>query len=145
MSARCFSFCGPGFPLDGHFAVGKFIRDALYGNTITVQGDGTPKRSYLHEADLAMWLLYLLTKGHSGTSYNVGSDEVVSIKQLAIRVRDLLAPNAAIKVLQASVPTKSRDMNYVPMISRARSLGCRPWTSLSDSTALTGNFYRTPA
>jgi nucleoside-diphosphate-sugar epimerase len=141
LSARCFAFCGPGLPLDGHFAVGNFIRDALFGNQITVQGDGTPQRSYLYGADLAIWLLYLLLSGSSGISYNVGSDEALSIKELAFRVRDLLAPNTPVTILENPDFLKPKGINYVPNIARARDIGCRPWTSLSDSLRLTANYF----
>lgn len=142
LSARCFAFCGPGLPLDGHFAIGNFIRDALHGNQITVQGDGSPKRSYLYGADLAIWLLYLLIRGQSGTSYNVGSDDALSIKELAYAIRDLLAPNTPIKVMQATKCINQIGISYVPSISRARSIGCRPWTSLTESLTLTAKFHR---
>lgn len=140
--ARCFAFSGPGLALDAHFAVGNFLRDALRGTPITIQGDGTPERSYLHGADLALWLLKLLQDGEAGRSYNVGSDEALSIAALAHRVRDVAAPGLPVQVLQPRGPDAGPPLRYVPAITRARALGCAPWTPLDESIALSAAYWR---
>ena len=90
--ARCFSFVGPDLPIDAHFAIGNFIRDAITANVITVKGDGSPLRTYLDQSDLARWLIALLDQGRNGEAYNVGSNEIISIAEVAKLVRDVLAP-----------------------------------------------------
>jgi nucleoside-diphosphate-sugar epimerase len=142
ISARCFAFCGPGLPLDEHFAIGNFVRDALYSEVITIQGNGSPMRSYLYGADLAVWLLNIMLHGQAGESYNVGSDEAISIKDLAFRVRDLLAPNKIVKVLQSDEPETVTRQYYVPEITRARKLGCAAWTSLDESLKMTAVYWQ---
>ena len=58
---------------------------------MVVNGNGLPCRSYLYAADLTVWLWHLLQKGPANKAYNVGSDESVSIKDLAERTSAVLA------------------------------------------------------
>lgn len=118
--ARCFAFVGPDLPLDVHFAIGNFIRDALWRSEITVAGDGAAVRSYLDQRDLAEWLLTLLEKGQAGVAYNVGSDQAISIADLAYLVRDLVAPNKPVRILGKAEDNSARS-RYVPNISRVQS------------------------
>ncbi|MEO7692149.1 MAG: NAD(P)-dependent oxidoreductase [Sphingomonas sp.] len=97
VNARIFALLGPLLSLDIHFAAGNFIRDAIAGRTIRVEGAGTAVRSYLYPADLTVWLWTLLIRGQSGTVFNVGSEEAVSIAELAQRTAALLgAPDVEI-------------------------------------------------
>lgn len=88
--ARIFALLGPLLNLDIHFAAGNFIRDALINRKITVSGDGRPERSYLYPSDLVVWLLAMLTHGKSGIAYNAGSEEAISIANLAKLTSSLL-------------------------------------------------------
>ena len=133
--ARCFAFIGGDLPLDAHFAIGNFIRDALSSKVITVGGDGTPLRSYLDQRELAVWLNCLILKGRSGQAYNVGSDKAISINDLAKLVRDKLAPGKQIQILGVSDLRQHRNI-YVPDISKVKTeFGLTVKITLTDAIA----------
>jgi dTDP-glucose 4,6-dehydratase len=117
VTARCFAFVGQDLPLDVHFAIGNFIRDALWSDEITVNGDGMPLRSYLDQRDLANWLIKLMPDTKSGEAYNVGSHEVVSISQLAYLVRDLLSPDKPVRIFGKAQAKLERN-RYVQDIEK---------------------------
>ena len=138
--ARCFSFIGPHLPLDARFAVGNFLRDAIAGEKVTVQGDGTAVRSLLHAADLTIWLLAMLVRGQPDRAYNVGSDEAVTIAELARRVAALAPGKPAVRILGTS--SDRIGSRYVPDIARAQSeLGLVPRVHLDDAITRTLAWY----
>lgn len=128
---RCFAFSGPGLALDAHFAIGNFVRDALRAEAIVLNSSGEAMRSYLHGSDMAIWLLTLLLRGERGGAYNVGSDEAISVANLAHRVMARLAPSKPLRIL--GQPDGNGRSFYVPDIARARALGLDVWTSLDAS------------
>jgi nucleoside-diphosphate-sugar epimerase len=128
--ARCFAFVGAGLPLDGHFAIGNFIRDALTQERIVIRGDGKGVRSYLYAADLAVWLIRLLTNGQNRAIYNVGSDEEVTIAELARQVIASLSPEKTV-VIEGASNSPGAGNRYIPSIARARDdLNLDVWTAL---------------
>lgn len=132
VNARIFALLGPLLSLDIHFAAGNFIRDALRGETVVVEGAGTAVRSYLYAADLAIWLWTMLIRGESGATYNVGSEEAVSIAELAHRVHRILG-GTGVDILGQPDPGWNPG-RYVPSTARiARDLGLRATVDLDEA------------
>lgn len=140
--ARCFAFVGPHLPLDANYAIGNFIADALQGGPIRVNGDGTPHRSYLYAADLAIWLWMILLRGQGGKAYNVGSDADLTIAQLAQLVAEVV--NSKAEVIVAQPPDRLRPpQRYVPAIGKAKAeLGLEPRIDLRESIRRTAEWNR---
>jgi nucleoside-diphosphate-sugar epimerase len=139
--ARCWAFCGPHLPLDAHFAIGNFIGNVLRREPILIQGDGTPRRSYLYGADLAIWLWTMLFRAPSLTPINIGSAEDVSILELAQKVAQTLDPKAVVRVAGSPMPGIAPS-RYVPLVSRAKDLlGLEQTVGLEESIRRTAAWY----
>ncbi len=139
--ARCWAFCGPHLPLDAQFAIGNFIGDVLAGRPIRIGGDGTPMRSYLYAADLAIWLWRILFDAPSMAAINVGSGEDVSIHDLAETVARALESDVAVEVARQPVPG-AEPSRYVPDVKRAAELlGLKPEVGLEDSIRRTAAWH----
>jgi dTDP-glucose 4,6-dehydratase len=142
--ARCFAFSGPYLPLDAHFAIGNFVRDAVAGGPIRVGGDGTPFRSYLYGADLAAWLWTLLARGRPARAYHVGSEAAISVGELAATVARVLGVARGAEIARAPIPGTPAE-RYVPSTRRTREeLGVAETFGLEESIERMARFALLP-
>ena len=132
--ARCFSFSGIDLPLDVHFAVGNFVKNAIANENIIIQGDGLSVRSYLDQNDLASWILSICSQDEFDMSvYNIGSDESINIKSLAALIASISKKNIEINI-QNKADIGLKKSIYVPDISKIkRTLNVDVKISLKDS------------
>ncbi len=136
--ARCFSFVGPGLPTDLHYAVGNFVADAITTRKITIEGNGLTQRSYMDLGDMVLWLLTILFDGRTGEDYNVGSNDAVTLYQLASKIKELVDENIDIEVLDKADTNIGVPANfyYVPNVDKAiKQLDLKHLSNLNSSLA----------
>lgn len=88
---RYFNVYGPGQPTSGVYALvlGIFLRRAEAGEPLEIHGSGAQRRDFVHVRDVVEANLLAARSAVRGRSYNVGSGEAFSIKELA----DLVSPH----------------------------------------------------
>jgi dTDP-glucose 4,6-dehydratase len=139
--ARCFAFVGPYLPLDTHFAIGNFIKNVLREEDILIKGDGSTIRSYMYASDLMICLWSILEKGLQNEMYNVGSDESISIKELAKKIISISDVKVEIKILGLTIKHENVDI-YCPSISKLNAMNLLNKINLSESIDKTIKFYQ---
>jgi dTDP-glucose 4,6-dehydratase len=139
VNARIFALLGPLLSLDIHFAAGNFIRDAMQGRRIVVQGAGRAVRSYLYASDLTAWLWTILLRAERGATYNVGSEQSVSIAKLAERTAELLG-SPGVDILGQDDPGWNPG-RYVPSTAKIRNeLRLAPTVDLDEAIVRTARW-----
>tara|TARA_B100000575_G_scaffold291155_1_gene296366 strand:- start:241 stop:1194 length:954 start_codon:yes stop_codon:yes gene_type:complete len=132
--ARCFCFSGIHLPLNVHFAIGNFIKDASANDDIIIKGDGKSIRSYLDQDDLSEWILEILKKdSFKKTVYNIGSDESISISDLAFLIKDISKKPIDVKILNENEANLKRSI-YIPDCKKIKNkFNLTQKVSLSES------------
>jgi UDP-glucose 4-epimerase len=87
---RLFNTVGPRQTGQYGMVIPTFVKQALTNKPITVFGDGTQSRCFTHVADVVRGLIGLMEAGPSvyGQVFNIGSPNEISIKDLAMQIRD---------------------------------------------------------
>ena len=127
------------FDPDNAMVIPSLIRRAVDGeDPLTVWGDGSPVRDFIHAADVAQGMMLVVEQGY-GDPVNLGSGTGVSIRELVeIIARNL--PDERKVVWDSSKP--AGDAVRLMDTSRARSLGFAPEVAIADGVAGTVEWYR---
>ena len=88
-----------------------------------------------------VWLWKILLKGEINQPYNVGSDEGVSIKQLAEKISSISNAIVAVKILGSPVQKEHIDI-YCPCITKANTINAQIKIQLTESIIKTLNFNK---
>ena len=117
--ARCFSFVGEHLPRNSVYVVGNFIDSIVNRKNLVVNANYKIFRSYMHEDDLANWLLKILERSNKNCNiYNVGSDNIVSVQKLSVILAKKYHLNSIIK----KIKNKKMFDKYIPNINKAKKI-----------------------
>ena len=113
-----------------------FVRQALAGRPITVYGDGTQSRCFGYVGDVVGALMRLMDSSEAvGQVFNIGSNEEISIRALAERVKEITQSDSEIVYVpyEQAYEEGFEDMpRRIPDISKVSALvGFRPEMSLN--------------
>jgi UDP-glucose 4-epimerase len=88
--ARLFNTVGPRQTGQYGMVIPTFVKQALAGRAITVYGSGKQSRCFCYVGDVVAALVKLMDADNSvGEVFNIGSNQEISILDLAKRVKDL--------------------------------------------------------
>jgi UDP-glucose 4-epimerase len=115
----------------------RFVDQALEGGPLVVYDDGQQVRCFGHVSDVVEGILRLMAcPAAHGQVFNLGSDEAVTIRELAERVARLVDPGLAIEHIaygKAYAPGFEDIRARVPDLARIRrTIGYEPRYKLDD-------------
>ena len=113
-------------------ALCRKVAEAEDGGEIEVWGDGTAVRNYTYVDDLVDGI-YRLTLSDLEGPCNIGSDEYVTVDELAETVARVAGKRVSIRHIDGPVGVRSRNFTT----ERIRGLGWQANTSLEEGIALT--------
>jgi len=121
--ARLFSFIGKKILMNKNFAVTNLIRQAKNkkSETVLLSDNRDVYRGYMNSDDLIRWLINILLNSNTKCNiYNVGSDEAISIENLAKLISKKFNKKVNKKKNFLIKNKKQLVDYYVPTISKAK-------------------------
>jgi len=123
---RLFNTVGPRQTGQYGMVIPNFVQKALIGKPITVYGDGSQSRSFTYVADVIDALTRLMAEPKAvGQIFNVGNEEEVTIKDLALMVKEMTGSSSEIEYIsyeKAYGPGYEDMQRRCPDITRLKNL-----------------------
>jgi UDP-glucose 4-epimerase len=136
---RLFNTVGPRQSGRYGMVIPTFVQRALAGEPLEIHGTGEQTRCFCHVSDTIRALEGLMEHGVSGEIYNVGSEERISILDLAARVIEMTGSDSEIEFVayEDVYGIGIEDMLHrIPSTAKIRdAVGWRPERALDDILA----------
>jgi UDP-glucose 4-epimerase len=145
--ARLFNTVGPRQTGQYGMVIPNFVQKALIDKPVIVHGDGTQSRSFAHISDVVEALVRLMAEPRAvGQVVNVGSTEEVTIKELALMVKQMAGSDSEIEYIsyeKAYGPGFEDMKRRCPDINRIKELvGFEPKVDLRGIIRSVIDYYK---
>ncbi len=135
---RLFNTIGPRQTGRYGMVVPNFVQQALLGHPITVFGDGKQTRCFANVRDIVWAIAELAEKPEAeGQVFNIGTQEVISIEDLALKVKKLCNSDSEISYIPYDDAYEAgfEDMNRrMPDITKVQGIiGFEPKSDLEQT------------
>lgn len=134
---RVFNTYGPGMAAEESRVIARFLNQAVSGKPITVHGKGLQKRTFCFVDDLVDGLILVMETGKSGEVYNLGSNQQISITDLAKLIIKTTKSKSKIKFVKR--PEHDHQAR-LPDLKKVKKLGWKMNVNLKDGIIKTIEF-----
>lgn len=134
---RLFNTVGPRQTGAYGMVIPRFVSQALKGGPITVYGNGKQTRTFTYVKDVVDALIRLMeVPGAVGEVFNIGGNEEISIKELALKIKKMANSDSEIRYIpyDEAFEKNFEDMKRrVPSLEKIKGLiGFEPKTDLDS-------------
>ena len=134
VALRYFNVYGPRQTAGDYSGViSVFRRQALAGDPLTIHGDGSQTRDFVHVDDVVRANLAAATTGATGEAYNVGTGEETSVLELAETVRAVADSDS--EIVHEDAREGDIDRSLADISKASEQLGYEPSVDLADGLA----------
>jgi dTDP-glucose 4,6-dehydratase len=117
-----------------------FMTQILNGNPVTIHGDGSTRRNFIHVDDVSRAIEIILKKGEIGKTYNIGTYFEYSVLDIYKMIADVCGEPAIATFVRD--PRAHNDSRYCIDSSALRNLGWQENTNFEEKLKSTWEWYR---
>ena len=139
VALRYFTVYGP--RMRPNMAISNFVSRCMCGNPPVIYGDGTQTRDFTYIDDVVDANLSLLSTGAAdGEAVNIGSTDNIAIRDLAVEIRDQLAPELELEYAERHAA--DADHTHADTTKAAELIGYEPTHTISSGVSEFIDWYQ---
>lgn len=118
-----------------------FIQQLLNNKPVTIHGDGSAKRNFIHVHDVCTAIDTILHRGEVGETYNIGTKYEFSVYDMYTMLSDLVCEGSSAPVQFVQDPRPHNDSRYCIDSRKLRALGWSEGSNFMEQLEDTVDWY----